>query len=65
MVMVRTVVPDRKLIWDESSPLMASITGLMMTPPPIPLREPRTVAKSTVTAMMNCIRTSLSPLFEH
>ena len=62
IVIVSTVVPDRKLIWELVSPLTASMTGLMMTPPPIPLSEPSTVAKSTVRTMMICI-SSLSAFF--
>ncbi len=46
--MARTVVPDMNEIWAEDMEQIASMTGLMMTPPPIPLMEPTTVAISTV-----------------
>lgn len=44
----RTVHPDIKLMVDTSSPEAASITGLMMTPPPIPLMAPAVVANKHI-----------------
>ena len=44
MVMARTVQPERKLMVAAPRPETASITGLMMTPPPTPLMPPAVVA---------------------
>lgn len=49
-VIVSTVVPLKKLISEVVMGKMASITGLMRTPPPIPLMEPTMVAIRTTTA---------------
>ena len=45
MVMASTVQPDRKLMVATGRPDTASITGLMMTPPPTPLMPPMVVAR--------------------
>ena len=42
-LIARTVHPDRKLMVETSMPETASITGLMITSPPMPEMAPRVV----------------------
>ena len=53
MVIVRTVVPLKKLIWEVVRGKEASITGLIRTPPPIPLIDPTIVATNTTIEKTN------------
>ena len=53
IVIVRTVVPLKKLIWEVVRGKEASITGLIRTPPPIPLIDPTIVATNTTIEKTN------------
>ena len=57
--MAKTVQPERKLMVATGRPEVASITGLMMTPPPTPLMPPAVVAIRQIRKL-NRISTALT-----
>lgn len=53
--MESTVQPDRKLIVATGKSPVASSTGLMITPPPIPQTAPIVDAKKQIANTITCV----------
>lgn len=53
--MDKTVQPDKKLMIETSMTPNASMTGLMMTPPPMPQMAPMVDAKNAIAAIRKII----------
>ena len=53
--MERTMQPDMKLTALTEYKPKASITGLMITPPPMPRIQPITDAKKLIKRKMKCV----------